>query len=115
MGYFTDDELKCPCCGLMNITPRHRMMLDSTREGAGIPMKVTSGSRCAKHNKEVGGKEDSDHLTGEGTDISCETSVQRYRIIKAALSMGFTRIGVRKDFLHLGSSLNNTQEVMWLY
>lgn len=114
--YFTDNELKCKCgCGLENITPRHKSMLYTARENAGIPFIVNSGSRCEKHNKKVGGKPDSDHLTGEGTDIECTTSRHRFIILEAAIKAGFKRIGIGKTFIHLGSRESNPSMVAWLY
>jgi zinc D-Ala-D-Ala carboxypeptidase len=114
--YFTETELECHCgCGLRNTTPKHRSMLNSAREIAGIPFYVTSGSRCVEHNAKVGGKPTSDHLTGEGTDIICAFSGDRYKIIDAAICAGFKRIGIAKTFIHLGSNKDNPQEVLWLY
>ena len=114
--YFTDTELRCKCgCGLENTTSLHKSMLYTARELAGISFVVTSGSRCEKHNKEVGGKPNSDHLTGEGTDIKCTVSGNRFIILEAAIKAGFTRIGIGKTFIHLGSSEKHPQEVIWLY
>jgi len=114
--YITDKKLECNCgCGLRNTTPRHKSMLYTARENAGIPFVITSGSRCEKHNKEVGGKTESDHLTGEGTDIKCTGSGNRFIIIEAAIKAGFKRIGIGKTFIHLGSRESNSLRVMWLY
>lgn len=43
---------------------------DKVREHFGAPMPVSSGVRCASHNKEVGGVSNSRHLSGKAMDFS---------------------------------------------
>lgn len=45
-------------------------LLDPIREKWGSPINVTSGYRCAKLNKKVGGSATSQHMKGEAVDIS---------------------------------------------
>ena len=114
--YFKDENLTCKCgCGLNNTTKKHRKRLNMARELAGIPFIVKSGSRCIEHNKNEGGKPTSDHLSGEGTDIKCTNSRDRFRILGAAYAVGFKRIGEAKTFIHLGENKENPQEVHWQY
>ena len=42
---------------------------DEIREHFGRPAIITSGTRCAKHNREVGGVAGSYHTTGNAIDI----------------------------------------------
>lgn len=44
-------------------------VLDPLRERYGYPIMVSSGYRCPRLNKAVGGKATSQHLTGEAADI----------------------------------------------
>jgi len=115
MKYFKRSEFKCPCCGLENTSDSHLAMLDDAREIAGVPFVISSGCRCVEHNKEVGGKIGSEHLTGHGTDIVADNSHHRLRIVIGLLGAGFRRIGIGKDFIHAGSSILLPSEVMWLY
>lgn len=46
-------------------------VLDPLREKYGKPIVVTSGYRCPKLNKAVGGASRSQHTKGEATDIRC--------------------------------------------
>ncbi len=78
-------------------------------------MIVKSGCRCPDHNKEEGGKPNSDHLTGEGIDIKATTGRMKYRIIMQALWEGIHRIGIGKNFVHLGINKDNPQRVIWVY
>lgn len=44
-------------------------VLDPLREAYGKPIRVTSGYRCARLNKAVGGVENSQHMKGQAADI----------------------------------------------
>jgi uncharacterized protein YcbK (DUF882 family) len=44
-------------------------MLQYTRDQIQRPININSGHRCAKHNQEVGGREESRHLTGYAVDV----------------------------------------------
>lgn len=67
--YFKDSEFACPCCG-KNITKDNiKMIADQIREHFGRPAIITSGTRCEKHNREVGGVSGSYHVKGSAIDI----------------------------------------------
>ena len=52
-----------------NLTALGENILDPLREAWGAPIVVTSGYRCAKLNKAVGGATNSQHLYGQAADI----------------------------------------------
>lgn len=121
IGHFKSSEFKCRCaygCGLDKVDHAFLWKLNLARDYAGIAFVITSGCRCEQHNKDVSGSEYSDHLclpTCEGADIQAENSKVRFRIISAAISAGFKRIGVAKTFIHLGNRGNNPMNVIWVY
>lgn len=49
----------------------HRLAdyLDRVREAYGAPIRVSSGYRCYRLNKAVGGKPNSQHLKGQAADL----------------------------------------------
>lgn len=68
--YFKKGEFTCKCgCGLNNMNLAVVKIADKVREHFGSPAIVTSGSRCEKHNKEVGGVANSRHLKGKAIDM----------------------------------------------
>jgi len=111
-------EFVCRCgCGLYNMKPEFLIKLQECRILAEVSFIITSGSRCQKYNrfKNMGGKENSEHLTGEASDIEVVNSFDRYKIIQAALDVGFKRIGIGTNFIHLGISKTLPRGVIWHY
>lgn len=90
-------------------------LLENAREEAGIPFIITSGYRTRAHNKKVGGVNGSSHTKGLAVDIRCHKSDARSLIIRAALKVGISRIGIADRFIHLDADLDKTQDVIWTY
>ena len=88
--------------------------LQIARDKAGIPFRITSGWRCERHNKAVGGSKNSDHLQGKGADIAVKGSHERFLIIWALIAAEFNRIGIGPNFIHAGDG-DGVSEVIWLY
>ena len=76
MKWFKDGEFRCRCCGGLppdaceNIRALVEEVLDPVREVFGGPIVVNSGYRCERHNRDVGGVRNSQHLRGEAADIA---------------------------------------------
>lgn len=95
-------------------------MLDYAREKAGIPFKITSGYRTREHNNYLlangyKASPNSSHLKGLAADISATSSGQRYAILTALLSVGFTRIGIASNFIHVDIDPDKPQNRIWTY
>ena len=113
--YFKIEEFACSCCGKNEIDPQFVKKLDDARRLAKIPFIITSGYRCEKHNKEVGGKPNSAHTKGYAADIHCTTSNNRYKILHSLIKAGFNRIGIADDFIHCDNDPSLPQYVIWTY
>lgn len=75
-------------------------------------MRVNSGYRCAKHNKEVGGKASSKHLLGRAVDIKLDMSeADQIRLVRSAIEHGLYGMGIAKTFIHL----DDTSARLWGY
>ncbi len=110
--YFTDDELKCRCCGMMNIDDAFLVKLNIARELAGFPFEIESGCRCEKHNREVG-SHTKNHVWGKAVDIRCVDAHLRFRIVEVLQSVGILGIGIGKTFVH--GDTNRTVSSIWTY
>lgn len=94
------------------------LLLDKVRHISGVPMTINSDYRTKKKNKEVGGKPDSAHLYGYAVDVDCSNGVARSLLIRAALDVGITRIGIGSTFLHFDIAeryITKPANVIWTY
>lgn len=117
-SYFTKDEFNCKCgvgqsCGVLD--PDLVLMLNQARMLAKVPFVINSAVRCEGHNKDVGGSKDSSHLIGMAVDIRVRDSRTRFLVLEALILVGFKRIGIRKDFIHVDIDPAKDQEVTWIY
>jgi uncharacterized protein YcbK (DUF882 family) len=113
MNHFQLTNFACKCgCKRVNMESTFLAKLDATRELAGVPFIVISGFRCIKHNQTVGSTS-TNHTRGLAADIACTSSTVRIKIVDAAIKMGFRRIGLHKNFIHLDT--NDGPDAMWFY
>lgn len=105
--YFQEYEVK-------NLAPELISMLDTARELAGVPFIISSGFRSSTHNKEIGGVENSAHLSGLAVDIKCLDSADRFDIIRGLLGAKFQRIGVYNNHIHADIDYSKPFPVMFL-
>lgn len=99
----------------MNMDVAFLNKLSKARELAAIGFKITSGYRSPAHNAKVGGVPSSSHTVGRAVDIYAPTSTQKYIIINSLLQVGFNRIGVAKNFIHVDDDPNKSEDVIWTY
>jgi len=83
---FTETELRCKCCKLFNMSDQHLINLQALRYRYGLPLAVTSGCRCMKHNGSVGGVPNSRHQAStkeaDATDLTCNDLPALYHVAK---------------------------------
>ena len=120
--FFKPSEFACRCgCGFLVVPPgrvgepdyvkglldgkdKARAFLndlDYARDIARVPFVVNSGCRCVAHNAAIGGEHDSAHCKGLAADISCLDPDQRKSILTGLLTVGFNRIIIYDDFIHV--------------
>ena len=71
---FSDYEFACKgvnCCNHSTpVLPALVVSLQQLRDMIGKPIEITSGFRCVRHNKEIGGAVGSKHTTAEAADLA---------------------------------------------
>ena len=67
---FSRSEFKCQCgCGQDTVDALLIDILERVRKHFKQPITITSGNRCEKHNKSIGGASNSQHLYGKAADF----------------------------------------------
>ena len=79
----------------------HRLAdyLDRVREAYGAPIRVSSGYRCYRLNKAVGGKPNSQHLKGQAADLVTDDLKKLGNVIRRV--GGFDQL----IYAHVGGAL----------
>lgn len=109
--HFSEKEFACKCCGEVKVDIQLVERLEQLREYLGVrPIIITSGYRCPKHNKEVGGAPNSYHLLGKAADIRVRGLDGPTLARKAKLFFG--GIGIAEDWAHVDIRQRKT---MWAY
>ncbi len=101
---FSRSEFACKCgCGKDNISPKLVGALQALRDTIGEPIIINCGCRCARHNKDVGGVPNSQHLQGTAADIRCASLTPRELKKFAEEIPAFANggIGLYETFLHV--------------
>lgn len=110
---FSRREFACRCgCGSDHIRIQLVDVLQQIRDTVNRPVVVTSGVRCERHNRRVGGAARSQHLLGTAADIRVAgyTPVQIGRIADRILGRRggvkayatFTHVDVRSGYWRAG-------------
>jgi len=101
---FSRAEFACHCgCGFDSPDARLIILLQAVRDYYGLPIKVLSGCRCAKHNKKVGGASRSQHLLGFAADIAIigVAPFDLAGVLNAAFRDLFGGLGIYRGFVHV--------------
>jgi len=124
---FSKKEFACQCgCGQGTISPKLVELLQEMRDAHGRGITVTSGIRCADHNGSIGGVANSAHVpadidgdgegeVGHAVDIATRTSGDRHALLPLCYAVGFQRIGIGKDFIHLDTDMRKPLDCSFDY
>lgn len=113
LKYFTLEEFDCQHTGDNRMELDFLKLLDELRDRCGFPFRITSGYRSPIHPVEATKRTPGTHSQGIAADISISNSQQRHTVVKEAIKMGFSGIGVSSSFVHVDTRAG--QPLMWTY
>lgn len=96
----------------------HLALLDKLRSMQallGFPLDITSGYRPKSWEISHGRTSLSSHTSGLAVDISTLDSHCRYKVLAAAICVGFERIGVGKNFIHVDIDDSKAHPIVFHY
>ena len=114
MKYFEESEFS----EFDKMDPTLLAMLDDLRETYGYPIKLTSTYRSPEHPIEANKSKPGEHAYGAAVDIACVGGEATFKLVKAAIDVGFTRIGIsrKNNFVHVGIGYPGAPETtIWTY
>jgi len=115
--FISEKEYRCPCCGSYPpdfFEKRHLYneifkTFEGVRNLYGKPIRITSGYRCPKYNKQIGGARFSVHMWGLALDLHCddindmEYKAQLIRRVNPDVRMG---LYYDDTFIHMDVGFN---------
>jgi|TARA_R110000782_G_scaffold73400_1_gene146821 zinc D-Ala-D-Ala carboxypeptidase len=111
--YFTRKEFDCQQTGENEMQDEFIHSLDALRHECGFSFRITSGYRSPSHSIEARKATPGTHAQGIAADIGTTDGSERYIIVKNAMAMGFSGIGIHKTFVHVDT--RTTTPVVWTY
>lgn len=120
--YFKRSEFACKHCGRNLIQDDFITLLDKLRKRVGFALTVNSGYRCPIYNNQVSTTGlTGPHTTGNAADFGVHRK-HAYIVIREALALGFTGIGVDQKgdsrFIHLDTLTepeHSPRPTVWSY
>ena len=114
MKYFTESEFN----EFEKMDPKLLEKLDQLREVYGYTIKLTSTYRSPDHPIEAKKSKPGEHAYGAAVDIACVGGEATFKLVKAAIEVGFTRIGIsrKNNFVHVGIGYDGAPPItIWTY
>jgi len=114
MKYFNESEFR----NFEMMDTKLLGMLDDLRESYGYPIKLTSTYRSPDHPIEAKKSSPGEHAYGAAVDIACVGGEATFKLVKAAIEVGFTRIGIsrKNNFVHVGIGYEGAPPItIWTY
>lgn len=99
---------------LTNICPKFQVKLKRAQKISGVLFQINSGYRSPEHPLSIKNPTSS-HIKGLAVDIAVNSSRGRFIVLQALIKIGFNRIGIGSNFIHVDDDRDKSQRVVWLY
>lgn len=116
--YFSPNERGLDEGRYEQLQPELLNKLDELREEYGFPIIITSSYRSPEHPIEAKKEKPGEHSYGAAVDIAAVGGEATFKLVAAAIKVGFTRIGVsrKNNFVHVGLGYPGAPEItLWTY
>ena len=115
--YFKEAEFTrlTPPCSLKDMDQTTMNMADAMREICGFPLIVTCAYRSPEWDLAKKRSGSGPHTHRTALDFRCTDSAKRFAIVAAAIQVGFRRIGIGKNYIHVDNDTTKPQGLMWHY
>lgn len=104
-----------PACKNEALNREFAMLVRNAASLCDFDWHINSAFRSVAYEKSKGREGTSSHCKGLAVDVAAPTSSMRYHIVRAALAVGISRIGIGRTFVHLDADLDKTPEVIFHY
>ena len=107
--YFSAAEFRhaVPSCDPLQMDDQFMRHIVEVRERSGVPMHINSAYRTPEWEKAHGRTGNSFHCVGQAIDIRCTNSIDRYKLIEAAMFYGELSMVVYPTFIHFDNRPQN--------
>lgn len=93
---------KCGTCDKDNLSRGVLNIVQMVRDHFGKPVSIHSAIRCKNHNKKIGGKENSQHITGNAIDFHVvDVSIDEVYSFLDGLFPNSLGLGKYETFVHV--------------
>jgi len=93
--------------------PEFLHILDDLRDLCAFPFVITSGYRSPQHPIEAAKTVPGTHSQGIAADIKVSSGAQKHTLVRHAMALGFSGIGIADTFVHV--DFRETTPVVWTY
>lgn len=114
-----DEQFRPSDTVIKNLTSLVKNLLQPARDKLRSAIYVSSGYRCPRLNKAIGGSKNSDHLYGRAADVYCADNLKLFNLLS---QMEFKQLiwyygdSTVPDFLHISYDENdNRKQVLYCY
>ena len=97
-------DCRCGCGGLSNgagVDPKLVALLERMRKACGKPLVLSCGYRCPRHNADVGGVPNSQHVYGTAADVQTPKGMTPFELFAIADDCGADGIGLYSWGVHV--------------